>query len=78
MLMCPYQDNETDQPFLTVVFLFILTTIYRFMNIYPLCGETPVEKVFPSNGGLVFDQVAVVLGEFTWINRWGWSVLKTE
>jgi hypothetical protein len=38
------------------------------MNIYPLCGETPVEKVFPSNGGLVFDQVAVMFGKFAWIN----------
>ena len=48
------------------------------MDINPFGGETPVNKVLPSDGGLVFDHVVEVFGEFTWVN-WGvWPVLETK
>ena len=50
----------------------------RFMNINPFRGETPIKKVFPSDGGLVFDHMAEVFKKIAWINRWVWPVLKTE
>ena len=78
MELCPYESNKPNEPFLTVVFLFMIATRNRFMNVYPLGRKSTIEEMFPSDGGLLVDEASKVFGKFAWINWWGRPVLKTQ
>ena len=55
MLMSPDKSNTSDEPFLTIVALVVLTILNRLMNKDPLGGKSTIEHMFPSYGGLLLD-----------------------
>ena len=42
MLMSPYKSNKSDEPFLTIVALVVLTISNRLMDEYPFGSELTV------------------------------------
>ena len=72
------ESNKSNKLFLTVVFIFIIFTRNRFMDVDPFGRKATVEEVFPPDGRLLVDQVFKVSGKFAWVDWWGWPVLKTQ
>ena len=63
MLVCPDKNDKSNEPFLTVVAVVVLTNSNRLMEKDPLGGETTVEQMFPSDGGLLLNHMPKVLGK---------------
>jgi len=63
MLVCPDENDESNEPFLTVVAFVVLSNSNRLMEKDPLGGESTVEQMFPADGGLLLDYMSKVFGK---------------
>ena len=74
----PNDDDEFNEPFLTVVVSFVCACCLCFVDVNPFGGELAVEKMLPANCFLTMDKRFVDWGIFLWVYRGVGPMLEAE